>query len=125
MENENIKKLVKKQYINNIDEILEEEELYEPLLDMFMHIRPQTKEGEKMVFENFEVLDITDNEIIMCGGGDWQTPVKFSMYIENSEIRIKKISNTFEESKYSDDEIISKIFDVEIDDWYEYFENYK
>jgi len=124
-ETSNLKNYLKKEYENNISEILEEEEIFEPLWETFWLDRPLTKEGEIVDVENFEILSMSDDEFILCAGGDWQTPIKFKLFLDNGEIKTEKISDTFGDNGITDDDFIAFLFDVDLSDsdWYEYFES--
>ena len=128
--NLSLKIYLREKYIESIEEILEEEEIYEPLWNTFWNSRPKTDNGEDIDIENFEILSMNEDEIIMCAGGDWQTPVKFKIYLDN-EIKTEKISDADfcdgNGRNISEDNFIEFLFDVDLSDsdWYEFFESYE
>ena len=115
-----LKEYVRNYYEENQEILTTEEELYEPLMVLITKDRPQTNTGEPVDFENFEVLEMTDDKIIVCSGGDWQDPTKFEMTLVDEKIKINVIDYTFEEGM---DDIIflSELFGIinsVYDDWY-------
>ena len=61
----------------------------------------------------------------MCAGGDWQTPVKFEIVLNNdNKVIVNKISDEFN-TGMTNLYFLKNIFQIEnntIDDWYEYAE---
>jgi len=120
----NLKEYLRKEYENEMSDILYSEEVYDPLFNSFWNNRPLTDKDEEIDIENFEILSISENEIVMCGGGDWQNPVKFKIFLEKNEVKTKKISDSFEEGDIDANDFIEFLFDIKLDglEWYEYFE---
>lgn len=81
--------------------VIEDEEWWEPLLNTFYDKNVLTKEGENMDLENFEIISLTNEKIVAIGGGDWQTPVEFEIYLKDNELKINKISDVVN-SDYED-----------------------
>ena len=83
-----IKKLLKS------NRFLDEDELTEPgSCDICYTLSSSIKnwpsiEGEPLDCENSEIISISDNEIVICCGGDWQDPQTLTISLVNSELTV-------------------------------------
>ena len=115
-----LKQYVADYYEEFYEVMIDKEKLYVLLQDLVSYDKPVSDKGEDISFENFSVLSMTDDKIVACAGGDWQTPIKFEITLVNDSIKTKIIGNTFEEGM---DDIIflSELFGIinsVYDDWY-------
>jgi len=110
----NIKSYLKDIYIKYVDYVIENDALWEPLWSTFEDILPtvtdEDGDDEELDLENFEVLEVTEDEVVMCAGGDWQTPVEFEISLKNNNIVLNELSNEFDDGM-SFFEFIVEIFD--------------
>ncbi len=107
---EYLKKIVKEIYKN------EDEDFYG--LPYFLGIKNLPKDGdhEEVDFENFNWLEITDDNIVVCCGGDWQEPLILSIELINGELVVVNSEEGFEDG-LSEDDFNKLLFDT-----YEYDE---
>lgn len=52
---------------------------------------------EHLDLENWEIISISDNNMVMCAGGDWQEPLTFTLTAENGLLWADKITEGYEE----------------------------
>lgn len=92
-----LKEYVRNHYEENQEVLTRNGELFPPLLNIIDEDAPLTEDGDKVVFENIGIIDMTDDKFIINGGGDWQKPTKFEMTLVDGEIKTKYIDSTFNE----------------------------
>lgn len=64
---------------------------------------------ESLDLENLSIIEITNDGIIICAGGDWQEPQKVKISLHNDQLVAKIIGEGFEDG-LSDEEFLSEIF---------------
>lgn len=64
---------------------------------------------EPLDLENWEIISISDNEMVMCAGGDWQEPLTFTL--KKFEENLLIATNIYEgyEDGMSNDDIIKAL----------------
>lgn len=107
----------------NLKHILETEE-YISIVPQLLHYiqienRPRIIEDgeylEDLDFENCEILEMTDNTMKVCAGGDWQEPLTFTLIFDNGKFICDNdsIVDGFEDGK-SDIELLNYIYDDKV-----------
>ena len=59
---------------------------------------------ESLDMENFEWLSIDDDELEICCGGDWQTPMKLTIQLDYDRLVVANTENDYFENGLSKDE---------------------
>lgn len=111
-----IKEYIRDYYEENKDDL--EISLYQPLFDLINRDRPKTN-GESVDFENFSVLELSYDYIMIAAGGDSQEPVKFEMVLLDGAIKTNIIDSSFEDGM-EDITFLSELFNVRnsvYDEW--------
>jgi len=125
------KELLRKETIKNSKEIMYSEELYEPLYDLIDKSNLKTftndennRKEEEIDFENFSVLELNEDNIVICAGGDWQEPIKFELFLDNDNIKTKILEhNVYDEGIY-DEEYLSMLFNDDKKNDFEHWVDY-
>ena len=54
---------------------------------------------EPLSLENWSILSLTDNQLIMCAGGDWQESKKLTIYfdVQSGKLIVTNIEDGYEE----------------------------
>ena len=54
-------------------------------------------ENESLDLENWEIISLNENKMVMCGGGDWQEPLTFTLVPEGDSLKAIDIHEGFEQ----------------------------
>ncbi len=54
-------------------------------------------EEEGVDLENWEIISLTDKEMVMTAGGDWQEPIIFTLVPEDGKLRVKDVTVGFKD----------------------------
>lgn len=74
---------------------------------------PPFEEGDKpelepLDMENFEWLSVTDDEVVICCGGDWQEPLTLTIRLINGKLTVINKTEGYEEGM-SEEELLKAI----------------
>jgi hypothetical protein len=71
------------------------------------------EEGEDVDLENFNILSIGDDEIVIVCGGDWQPPTKITLRMVNGELTAAEVEKFADfEDGLGEDEITAALPEV-------------
>ncbi len=70
---------------------------------------PKDDEGEEQDLENWEIISITDDKMVMCCGGDWQDPMTFSIVLIDGKLTVTDIKKGEFEDGMGSDEILRNL----------------
>jgi hypothetical protein len=59
---------------------------------------------DELDMENFEWLYINDDELEICCGGDWQSPMKLTIHLINNEFVVVNTEENYYENGLTEDE---------------------
>lgn len=66
--------------------------------NLIIHNWPQ-EDGEELDLENFDVIDIRENEMDFIAGGDWQKGALLTIALENEQLTVTNVSRDIDWTK--------------------------
>ncbi len=97
--------------MKTLKEILRSQILKDGELDIYnlnVELWPDDQDDEAMDLENHEFNSLTDEEFIMCCGGDWQDPVKVYIRAVDGKLKVVRVDYTYEEGM-TEEEFINQL----------------
>jgi hypothetical protein len=67
---------------------------------------PVDDDGEQQDIENYEILSIDDDKMVMCCGGDWQEPMKITIELVDDKLTVTGVEKGIFEEGLDSDEIL-------------------
>lgn len=62
---------------------------------------------ESLDLENWSIYSITPEKMVMAAGGDWQTPLTFTLVPDGDELRVTDSYSGMNGEEMSDEEVIA------------------
>ena len=125
-----MKKFLQKKYIDIVDENLDVKGFFEEVIseieewpkiereniysDDYDDDSDQEDYHEPLDIENFSVVELKENFVLICAGGDWQEPQQVKITLHNGE-PIAEIVDEGWNSGMSDSEFLKDLFDIELE----------
>ncbi len=66
--------------------ILKDDEI--DFYDIFIANWPNDEEGDGQDVENWSIISLSDDKMVMCCGGDWQEPVKMTIELVDEKLTV-------------------------------------
>lgn len=81
----------------------EGEDFWDIIWDLNIKNLPLDEDEDDLDFENHEWIEVNDDSIIICAGGDWQKPMRLTIELKDNELVVVDSKEGFDRGMKEDD----------------------